>query len=169
MKIGVLSDTHAYLSPKIISFFSACEEIWHCGDIGNVTIINQLQSFKTLRVVYGNIDGNDIRTQYKEIEIFNIEDLKVCMLHIGGYPPYYNTNALQLIKKHKPDIFVCGHSHILRVIYDEKYQLLYINPGAAGLEGFHNKITAIRFNILESKITDLEVYEIEKNSEIITI
>ncbi|HPX58825.1 MAG TPA: metallophosphoesterase family protein [Bacteroidales bacterium] len=163
MKIGVLSDTHAYLYPKIIDFFSECDEIWHCGDIGNITVFNQLKEFKTLRAVYGNIDGSDIRNQCKEIEVFNVEKLKVCMTHIGGYPPRYNTNTLHLLKKHQPDIFLCGHSHILRVMYDEVHQLLYINPGAAGLEGFHKKITFLRFNIFEANISDLEVYEIEKN------
>ena len=165
MKIGLLSDTHSYLHPKVFEFFAECDEIWHCGDIGNIEILIQLQSFKPLRAVYGNIDGKDVRSQYNENELFSIDQTKVLMTHIGGYPSKYNPNALRLIKEHQPAIFVCGHSHILRVMYDKTHQLLYINPGAAGLEGFHKLITFLRFDLLNNTPGNMEVFESERKSE----
>lgn len=161
-KIGVLSDTHAYLHPKVFDFFAPCDEIWHCGDIGNLELLNRLELFKPLRAVYGNIDGTDIRNKCNEHEIFSIEQTKICMTHIGGYPPRYNPTALHLIKTHKPAVFLCGHSHILRVKYDESNKLLYINPGAAGLEGFHTMITFLRFDLKNNTPSDMEVFETER-------
>lgn len=158
-KIGVLSDTHAYLHPKVFEFFAPCDEIWHCGDIGNLEVLTQLELFKPLRAVYGNIDGKEIRNECDEHEIFSIEQTKICMTHIGGYPPRYNPTALQLIKKHKPAVFLCGHSHILRVKYDDSNKLLYINPGAAGLEGFHRMITFLRFDLKNNTPSAMEVFE----------
>ncbi|MDD4208893.1 MAG: metallophosphoesterase family protein [Bacteroidales bacterium] len=166
VKIGVLSDTHAYLHPKVFDFFASCDEIWHCGDIGSSEVLEQLTSFKPLRAVYGNIDGQDIRNTCNEKEIFSIEETKVCMTHIGGYPPRYNPTSLQLIKTHKPTIFVCGHSHILRVMYDATYKLLYINPGAAGMQGFHNLITFLRFDIINNTPSAMEIFQTEKNKNI---
>lgn len=166
MKIGVLSDTHSFFHPKIIDFFKSCDEIWHCGDIGNIDILNKLKLFKPLRAVYGNIDGLEIRNECKEYEIFSVEKAKICLTHIGGYPPNYQSESLKMIQKHKPSIFVCGHSHILRVMFDETNNLLYINPGAAGLEGFHKKITFLRFEINDGIPSALEVYESEKRVNI---
>jgi len=166
IKIGVLSDTHAYLYPKVFDFFASCDEIWHCGDIGSSELLKQLSSFKPFRAVYGNIDGQDIRNTCNENEMFTIEKIKVCMTHIGGYPPHYNSRSLQLIKTHKPDIFVCGHSHILRVMYDSVNKLLYINPGAAGIEGFHNVITFLRFNIIDNTPSAMEIFQTEKTKSI---
>lgn len=161
-KIGVLSDTHAYLHPKVFDFFASCDELWHCGDIGSSELLEQLRSFKPLRAVYGNIDGQDIRNTCNENEIFSNEQAKVCITHIGGYPPRYNPTSLQLIKTHKPNIFVCGHSHILRVMYDASHELLYINPGAAGMQGFHNLITFIRFDIINNSPSEMEIFQTEK-------
>lgn len=162
MKIGVLSDTHAFLHPRVFEFFAPCDEIWHCGDIGSVEVINQLKAFKPVRAVYGNIDGLDIRIQYSEVELFTTENTKICMTHIGGYPPHYNSNALKIIEEIKPAIFLCGHSHILRVMYDDIHHLLYINPGAAGIEGFHKKITFLRFDLNNAHPSSMEVFETDR-------
>jgi len=161
-RIGLLSDTHGYLPPSCFSFFADCDEIWHAGDIGNAATINQLMAFKTVRAVYGNIDGQDIRMAHPEVHAFKCEQVKVLMIHIGGYPGRYEKRALQLISKEKPDIFVTGHSHILKVIYDKKYQLLHLNPGAAGKFGMHTKNTMIRFVIDGSDIRDMEIKEIDR-------
>lgn len=162
MKIGVLSDTHSYLHPKIFDFFAACDELWHCGDIGNMETLTQLQAFKPLRAVYGNIDGKEVRNQCGENELFYIEKSKILMTHIGGYPSKYHPRALALIKEQRPSIFVCGHSHILRVMYDKTHQLLYINPGAAGCEGFHTYITCLRFELINDRPQNMEVFETER-------
>ncbi len=163
MKIGLLSDTHSFLHPRLFDFFAHCDELWHCGDIGKVEVMNKLQTFKPLRAVYGNIDGMEIRNQCKEIELFSVENLKICMTHIGGYPSRYDAKALKIIQENKPNIFVCGHSHILRVIYDQPHNLLYINPGAAGREGFHKKITFLRFEIINAIPTNMEIFEEERD------
>ncbi len=163
MKIGVLSDTHGYLHPQIDSFFSPCSQIWHAGDIGSIDIYQSLSEGKSLKAVYGNIDGNDIRLKTAEYLCFEVEHLKVLMIHIGGYPPKYNSRSLQLIEAYKPDIFVCGHSHILKVKYDERHRLLAINPGAAGRYGFHRAITFLRFDILNGQPCNLEVFHEEKS------
>ncbi|PLX05545.1 MAG: YfcE family phosphodiesterase, partial [Marinilabiliales bacterium] len=130
-RIGLLSDTHSYLHPKIFSFFKDCDEIWHAGDIGNIETADQLKSFKPLRAVYGNIDGGHLRL-LPETEIFFCEDVKVMMTHIGGYPGRYAKGISQKIKEENPKLFISGHSHILKIINDYRYNLLHINPGAAG-------------------------------------
>ena len=163
MKIGVLSDTHGFLHPQTASFFAPCDQIWHAGDIGNIDVYTALQNMKPIQAVYGNIDGKDIRLKTKEYICFEVEHLKVLMMHIGGYPPKYNSHSIQLIKEYQPDIFVCGHSHILKVLYDEKHNLLAINPGAAGHYGFHQAITFLRFDILNGKPCNLEVFHEEKS------
>ncbi len=157
--IGLLSDTHGYLHPRVFDFMGDCHEIWHAGDIGNLEVIDKLQAFKPLRAVYGNIDGGMLRTRFNETAFFTIEQLKVAMIHIGGYPGRYTTTARQLIAQHKPDLFISGHSHILKVMPDKRNNLLHINPGAAGKSGFHQFITMVRFSIDGSHISDLEVFE----------
>lgn len=157
-RIGLLSDTHGFLHPKIFSFFSECDEIWHAGDIGNIETADKLAAFKPLRAVYGNIDGGVLR-HFKENEIFYCEDIKVFMTHIGGYPGRYAKGISQLIHYEKPKLFISGHSHILKVINDKKNNLLHINPGAAGKSGMHLMITFIRFAIDKDRIMDLEVFE----------
>ena len=139
--IGLISDTHGYIHPRMFSFFSNCDEIWHAGDIGNTETIDKLRSFKPVRAVYGNIDDGKIRLEYNEYEVFTVDGLKVILIHIGGYPGRYTKLAWQLINKHKPGLFISGHSHILKVIPDKKNNLLHINPGASGNSGQHNFIT----------------------------
>ena len=161
-QIGLLSDTHNFLHPELFKFFKNCDEIWHAGDFGNINIANELSNFKPVRAVYGNIDGKDIRIVYPREQIFFCENIKVFMTHIGGYPGKYYKKAKEIIIKEKPALFICGHSHILKVMHDKKYNLLHINPGAAGKFGLHNVITAIRFSIDGKNITNLEVLELKK-------
>lgn len=162
-RIGLISDTHNFIHPKIFNFFENCDEIWHAGDIGNIDIADEIKKFKPLRAVYGNMDGFDIRPEYPLNQIFRCEDVKVFMTHIGGYPNKYYKDARDIIKKEKPDLFISGHSHILKVIYDKKYNLLHINPGAAGRSGFHKKITFVRFTIHKKEIKDLEIMEMDRD------
>ena len=161
-RIGLLSDTHGYIHPRVSDFFSSCDEIWHAGDIGNLQTADQLKLLKTIRAVYGNIDGNEIRSEYPEVEIFNIENVKVLMIHIGGYPGRYSPTVKKLIADHKPDLFISGHSHILKVLNDQKNGLLHINPGAAGKHGLHKMITMVRFAIDGEAIKDLEIFEAKR-------
>ncbi len=161
-RIGLLSDTHGFIHPRVSVFFKDCDEIWHAGDIGNMETARRLSEIKPLRAVYGNIDGNDIRISYKEYEVFECEGVRVLIIHIGGYPGRYTSRARQLIERYKPKLFISGHSHILKVMPDKKYNLLHINPGAAGKQGLHQVITAVRFVIDGPEIKDLEVLEVER-------
>ena len=160
--IGLLSDTHGYLNPKCYEFFKDCNEIWHAGDIGNIQVADALSEFKPLKAVFGNIDGQDIRAVYKEYMVFMVERVKVLMMHIGGYPGHYSKVAREMIEREKPDLFVTGHSHILKVMYDKKIDCLHMNPGAAGKSGIHATVTMMRFIIDRDQIKDLEVFDIEK-------
>ena len=161
--IGLLSDTHGTVHPRVAEFFSGCDEIWHAGDIGNDEVVNQLEAMKPLRAVYGNIDGGKLRIDFPEYALFEIEGLRVLMIHIGGYPGHYNQKARALIRKYHPGLFISGHSHILKVMPDKKYNLLHINPGAAGNSGFHKKITMVRFKIENGRVSDLDVLDIDRN------
>lgn len=161
-RIGLLSDTHGWLNPKIYEFFKDCDEIWHAGDIGNDDVAIELSAFKRLRAVYGNIDDWDIRADYPQFQIFNIEEVKVVMTHIGGYPNAYAPGIRQLLLEEKPDIFISGHSHILKVMRDQKLELLHLNPGAAGMKGFHKKVTMMRFLIDGKTTSNLEIYEADR-------
>jgi putative phosphoesterase len=160
--IGILSDTHCYLHPKVFDFFSACDQLWHAGDFGNLETADALGSFKPLRGVYGNIDGQELRVHFPKDQLFTVEGKKVFMTHIGGKPGKYDAEAKKVIERVKPDILVCGHSHILRVQYDQKYKMMYINPGAAGKYGFHLKITLLRFTIDGNDLKDMEIMELSK-------
>lgn len=161
-RIGLLSDTHGWLNPAIYDFFKDCDEIWHAGDIGNDDVAIELVAFKKLRAVYGNIDDWEIRADYPQYQIFNIENIKVVMTHIGGYPNAYAPGIKQILWEEKPDIFISGHSHILKVMRDQKLGLLHLNPGAAGMKGFHKKITMLRFQIDGKEISNLEIYEADR-------
>ncbi|NVO20268.1 MAG: metallophosphoesterase family protein [Bacteroidetes bacterium] len=161
-RIGLLSDTHGYLHPKIFNFFSECDEIWHAGDIGNFETSAKLSEFKILRAVYGNIDGTEIRATHPRIQRFYCEEVSVMMTHIGGYPGRYEKDIKPLLQAEKPKLFIAGHSHILKVIYDQKLGLLHMNPGAAGKSGLHKVITFVRFVIDGQNIRDLEVFEAER-------
>jgi putative phosphoesterase len=160
MKIGLLSDTHSYLDPAIFKYFETCDEIWHAGDIGNVELADKLADFKPLRAVYGNIDGGELRRMFSENLEFSCEGANIFISHIGGKPPNYTQRIRTLFLSAKPDIFICGHSHILRVIYDKQNELLYLNPGALGRQGFHKVKTAIRFDIREGKAQNMDVIEV---------
>ena len=159
-RIGLLSDTHNYFDPSIVEHFSQCDEIWHAGDFGTIAIADNLTAIKPLRGVYGNIDGYDIRSQYPEQEIFMCEDVKVMMRHIGGYPPNYNAETKKELLIHRPQLFISGHSHILKIMYDEKLSCLHMNPGAAGKHGWQKVHTLIRFSIDGKDIKDCEVIEL---------
>ena len=162
IKIGLISDTHGYFDPGLKSFFKECTEIWHAGDIGTMEVVQEIQSFKPLRAIYGNIDGSEIRSIYPEFQRFLCEEIHVLMIHIGGYPGKYVSRVKNLIDMDQPDLFICGHSHILRIMHDSNAGFLYINPGAAGNPVFHETRTAIRFSIEGKNIKDLEVLEMAK-------
>lgn len=159
MFIGVISDTHKYFDENVKNFLKDVDLVLHAGDFGNIETANKIADFKPLKGVYGNCDGTDIREYHPYIQVLDIEGIKILMMHIGGYPGRYDYRAMQLINAHRPDIFICGHSHILKVIYDNKFNCLTINPGAAGIEGFHVVRTAIRFHIDEGRIHDMEIGE----------
>ena len=161
-RIGLLSDTHHYLHPRIFDYFIDCDEIWHAGDAGNIGLLDELSAFKPLKAVYGNIDGADVRAVYPEKQLFFCEKVKVFMIHIGGYPGRYSTHARKAIIEEKPRLFISGHSHILKVMPDRKYDLLHINPGSAGKTGLHQVITMVRFVIDGKNIKELEVLETKK-------
>ena len=158
--IGLISDTHHYLDEAVFQHFEKCDEIWHGGDFGTISIAEKLQAFRPLKGVYGNIDGPDIRTVYPEQIVFMCEDVKVMMRHIGGYPPRYNPETKKEILIHQPQLFISGHSHILKVMYDEKLACLHMNPGAAGKQGWHKVRTLIRFVIDGKEMKNCEVIEL---------
>jgi putative phosphoesterase len=158
-RIGLLSDTHSYLDETIFEHFKNCDEIWHAGDFGT-DVIASLQSFKPLKGVYGNIDNASIRPEFPEQLVFMCEEVKIMMRHIGGYAPKYNTETKKELLLYKPQLFISGHSHILKIMYDDKLQCLHINPGAAGKQGWHKVRTVIRFVIDGKEIKDCEVIEL---------
>jgi len=164
MRIALLSDTHGHIDTQWASYFEPCDEIWHAGDIGNIEVLDYLESLKPVKAVWGNIDGHILRAELPEVQSFQTEGLKVTMIHIGGYPGRYDPKARQLIEQNRPGLFICGHSHILRVIYDKKYQMLTMNPGAAGIYGFHKIKTMLRFSITDGRVHDAEVIELGQKS-----
>ena len=161
-KICILSDSHGYMDKSIINHIKNCNEVWHAGDIGDLKICDELQNHCVLRAVYGNIDNHLIRNEFPEINIFECEGLKILMIHIGGYPKKYTNQTSNLIETHKPDVFICGHSHILKVIRDKKFKLLHINPGAIGKHGFHQIRTMITLKIENKIISDMNVIEFNR-------
>lgn len=161
-RIGLIADTHSYLDEAVFKHFEACDEIWHAGDFGNPDIVYKLGSFKPIRGVYGNIDGDWIRKEFPEKLRFTCEGVSVYMTHIGGYPPNYNKVTKPELKANPPKLFIAGHSHICKIIYDPKLQCLHMNPGAAGKEGWHQMRTLIRFTIDGANMKDCEVIELGK-------
>lgn len=159
-KIGLLSDTHGYLDPKICTYFKDVDEIWHAGDIGSLDVIDRLRAFKPSRIVYGNIDSHAIRLETEDHLFFQCENKKVLITHIGGKPGKYYKDAHVLIERYHPDIFICGHSHILLVKNDTTKNMLWMNPGACGIKGFHQVKTLLRFEIDGDNIQHLEVIEL---------
>jgi len=160
LKIGLLSDTHGFLHNSILGFFAGCDEIWHAGDWGNMEVYTKLSELKPIKGVWGNIDGQELRILFPKITRFKVEDVEVLLTHIGGYPNKYDINIKNELALNPPKLFICGHSHILKVMYDKKLNLLHINPGAAGRYGFQNVSTAVRFEINKDSIENLEVLEI---------
>ena len=167
MKIGLLSDTHSHLDPKVFEYFKECDELWHAGDIGDAVIVNELEKFKPLRAVYGNIDDQAMQVRFPEDLWFSCEGITIWMTHIGGAPPNYNPRIKKMLKDRIPDIFICGHSHILRIKKDRTYKnMLYLNPGAAGNHGFHLIKTLVRFEVIGKEIKNMEVIELGKRGAI---
>lgn len=163
MRIGLLSDTHGFLDPGVFEYFKTCDEVWHAGDIGEGDIAEQLEKFKTFRAVYGNIDSKTIQLKYGENLRFTVEGINVWITHIGGSPPNYNPKTKKNLKEQPVDLFICGHSHILKIIRDPQFNnMLFINPGAAGNHGFHHMKTLVRFEIINREFKNLEVIELGK-------
>lgn len=161
-RIGILSDTHGYMPPQLYDFFKDCDELWHAGDWGDIQTFDAVSTFKPLKTVWGNIDGKELRSEIPETLLFEAEQLKVLMIHIGGYPGKYSARCLELIKQNRPDILVCGHSHILKIMRDKTYGLMHFNPGAAGFKGFHSLSTALRFVVDGRQMKEMEVWEMPK-------
>lgn len=159
-RIGLLSDTHAYWDERYTKYFEDCDEIWHAGDIGSLEVAQKLAAIKPLRAVYGNIDGQDIRKVYPQINRFTIEETEVLIKHIGGYPGNYDPSIRGSLLVRPPKLFISGHSHILKVKFDKTLNMLHINPGAAGIYGFHKVRTLLRFSIEDGNFKDLEVIEL---------
>jgi len=166
MKIGILSDTHGWIHPKLFDFFNSVDEIWHAGDIGNAETADKLSAFKPMRAVYGNIDGSEVRKMFKKTLRFTTEGKVIYITHIGGYPGHYEPAVRDYLSVNPPGIFICGHSHIARVMFDKKGGFLYINPGAAGYSGFHKIMTAIRFQIDDGNAHDLELIELGERGNV---
>ncbi len=161
-RIGLLSDTHGYWDERYETHFEDCDEIWHAGDIGSVEVAERFEAFRLFRAVYGNIDNNMLRTMFPEINRFNVEGVDTMIKHIGGYPGRYDSSVKRALYINPPKLFISGHSHILKVQYDANLDLLHINPGAAGISGFHQVRTLVRFVLNEGNIEDLEVVELGK-------
>ena len=161
-RIGLLSDTHGYWDERYEDHFKDCDEVWHDGDIGSIEVAEKFEAFRPFRAVYGNIDNNELRVRFPEINRFNIEGVDVMIKHIGGYPGRYDTSIKRALYIQPPKLFISGHSHILKVQYDANLDLLHINPGAAGISGFHQVRTLVRFLLSEGNIEDLEVIELGK-------
>lgn len=159
-RIGLLSDTHSWWDDKYLIHFNDCDEIWHAGDIGSIRIIEQLEEHCPVRAVCGNIDGSDIRFRFNEVARFKIEECNVLMKHIGGYPGHYDPSIRTAIYKERPHLFISGHSHILKIMYDNLISCLHINPGAAGKQGWQQVRTLVKFTIDGEKFKDVEVIEL---------
>jgi hypothetical protein len=159
-KILLLSDTHSFIDDQILKFVKQADEVWHAGDIGNLEVTDTIKKLKPLRAVFGNIDGNDAKAEFPLDAKFSVENVAVWMTHIGGYPNRYNVRIREEITKNSPKIFISGHSHILKVQFDKKLNLLHLNPGAAGNQGFHNIRTMLRFELEKGEIKNLEIIEL---------
>lgn len=162
-KILLISDTHSFLDPRIDKHIDACDEVWHAGDIGDIALTDKIKAKKKLIAVYGNIDDKTVRSEFKKDEIFCCENVKVFITHIGGYPPNYTPALFLKLTEIKPKLFICGHSHILKVMYDKSIDCLHMNPGALGTHGFHKVQTALKFEIEEDKIQNLQIIELTKS------
>ena len=162
-RIGLLSDTHGYWDERFAKYFAECDEIWHAGDIGSMEVADRLADICTLRAVHGNIDGGDVRRLFPEVLRFRVEEADILMKHIGGYPGNYDRSIRAKIQANPPRLFISGHSHILKVMRDTSRDMMYINPGAAGIQGWHVVRTALRFKIEDGALKDMEVFELPRN------
>lgn len=162
MFIGLISDTHGVFSEGFREFLAPVDEIWHAGDFGTIEVAEQIAAFKPLVAVHGNCDGQDVRLDHPAFQFFTREGATILMTHIGGYPGRYDMRALALIDNYRPQVFVCGHSHILKVMYDRSRDMLTMNPGACGIQGWHAVRTALRFHIDDGKVHDMEVFELPR-------
>ena len=165
-KVLVISDTHSYIDDRIVKYASEADYVIHAGDIGSFDVVRKLKSVSEVLFVYGNIDGNEIRSESNKFEFFKIDDLKILLTHISGKTPKYNKETLIKIKENNPDLLIAGHSHILKIQYDKINKLLFLNPGAAGRHGFHLKRTMLRFEIKLNKIENLEIIELGSRSDL---
>ncbi len=163
-KIGLVSDTHGYIDDKLLDFFKDVDEIWHAGDVGDISVIDKLEKIKPVRAVYGNIDGQDIRISYPEHNRFRTEDTEVWITHIGGYPGRYDKRVKPEIFRNPPGLFITGHSHILKIIFDRGINCLHLNPGAYGKSGLHKVRTALRFEIDGKEIKKMEILEVKRQN-----
>ncbi len=161
-QIGLISDTHGIVISQIYTALAECDEIWHAGDIGDIATADKLAAFKPLRAVYGNIDDHVVRMSYPEVQLFECEKLKVLMTHIGGYPGKYVSQVRKMLVQEKPGLFISGHSHILKIIFDPQLNCLHMNPGSAGIYGIHAVITMLRFGIDDGKVVKPEIIELER-------
>jgi len=166
MKIGLMSDTHSYLDPKVFEHFENCDEVWHAGDIGSVAVAKEMEDFKPFRAVWGNIDHGKLRQMYPEDLRFDCEGLDVFITHIGGYPGRYHKRAKKILTESPPKLYICGHSHILKVMPDRALGFLHMNPGACGNVGYHKMKTLLRFDVLDGKVQNLEAIEIGKRGKL---
>lgn len=159
-RILLISDTHGHLDPKLLKHIQNADEVWHAGDIGDLTVCDSIEKTKSLKAVYGNIDGTECRLRFPEFLVFNCEQVKVVITHIGGYPTKYPAKLKSYLQVEKPDLFICGHSHILKVMYDQELLHLHMNPGACGVHGFHHVKTVLQFEIEGKEIKNLSVIEL---------
>ncbi len=167
MTIGLISDTHGYLDPKVLSYFNSCDEIWHAGDIGTLTVLEELESIKPTLGVYGNVDGQELRLRCPQDLWLNRGGVRILITHIAGNPGRYNQRVKSMLKLSTPDILICGHSHILKIMKDAAFNnMLHINPGAAGKHGFHHVKTIVRMTLNDGKVTNLEVVEMGKRGSL---
>jgi uncharacterized protein len=160
MRIGLISDTHSYIDDNILEYLKGSDQIWHAGDIGDLNVVNKLESVAPLKAVFGNIDDTEIRSRFPENELMLVDGLKILMTHIAGTPPKFNPRVKTLLSSNAVDVIICGHSHILKVTRDPINSLIYINPGAAGVHGFHRMRTIMTFQILNGKLADMKVIEL---------
>ena len=164
MKLGIISDTHGYIDQRIEEHLSSCDAIWHAGDIGTLHVMERLEQVVKCSAVYGNIDGTAIRSRYPEYVAETVEGVRLLMIHIAGPFGKYHPEVKALIRDHRPNVLICGHSHILKVAFDKRFDLLYLNPGAAGRHGFHKVRTLVRLDVAEGKVTNCEVVELGPRS-----
>lgn len=164
LTIGLLSDTHSYLPDGVFTHFADCDEVWHAGDFGSLALIEALKDFKPLKGVYGNVDNPKIYEEFPEKNIFYCEEVKVYMQHIGGYPGRYAAGVRETILREGPNLFISGHSHILKIIYDDKLNCLHINPGACGIQGWHKVKTLVKFQIDKREIKNCNIIELKEKA-----